>query len=163
MIPFFFHVCRNHHFSLTSSFVVMETKPSGRDVVEHPGVGGCISGTVLGGTRVGTTHPAAGRESGGLCSPSVLRSLSSGEPSHLDRLGERPQAAPYEGGRRVQAGPSTLCRAPAVSQDTRARHSSRHLSRLEEPSRTWCCLQPRAAIPGWNWPAQGWSSGISLY
>ena len=47
MIPFFFRIHRNHHSSpLTSSFVVMETRPSGRDAVEHPGVGGCISGAV---------------------------------------------------------------------------------------------------------------------
>lgn len=48
MMPFFFRICWNHHFSrLTSSFVVMETRPSGRDAVEHPFVSGCISGAGL--------------------------------------------------------------------------------------------------------------------
>lgn len=175
MIPFFFHIHRNHHSSrLTSSFVVMETKPLGRDVVEHPGGSGCTSspacpGTVLGTGAVGypggcnTPHSEWGRRAAG--SALVPWCLSNPEPSHLDRLGERPRAAPpaLRGRQEGAAAPSTLCRAPAASQDTRPRHGPKHLSMLEEPSRTWCCLQPRAPIPSWNWPAKGLSSGISLY
>lgn len=172
MIPFFFRVHRNHHSSLTSSFVVMETKPfrkrsSGASWCRWVHLGHRARDTGLWDARGGTAHTQrAGQESSRLCSPLVRWSLSSTEPSHLARLGERPRAAPPAyggGGRRGQAAPSTLCRAPAASQDTRARRSSKHLSRLEEPSRMWCCLQPRATIPSWNWPAQGLSSGISLY
>lgn len=80
MIPVFFPIHRNHPSSLTSSFVVMETKPSGRDAMEHPGVVGASQtwGCGIPGW-VYTTHSVWDRRAAG--SALLLWSLSSVEPS----------------------------------------------------------------------------------